>query len=60
MAKIIFINPKFSISFWSMTYSLPFLYKDAVVPVASFALLAALTPDDHDISIFDESVEPID
>lgn len=60
MAKIVFINPKFSTSFWGVNYALPFLRKKGVGPVTSFPLLAALTPDEHEVRIFDEAVEDID
>ncbi|WP_156302572.1 B12-binding domain-containing radical SAM protein [Methylogaea oryzae] len=60
MANIILINPCFSASFWSMTHSLPILGRQAVIPTAALALLAALTPAEHEVRIFDEAVEPID
>lgn len=43
-----------------MTHALAVLNKDAVVPTAALALLAALTPAGHEVRIIDEAVEPID
>lgn len=60
MADIVLINPRFEVSFWGMDYALPLLRKRAAMPVASLALLAALTPDDHQVTIVDENVEQID
>lgn len=60
MAKIVFINPRFTTSFWSFTHALPMLNRKAVIPTAALALLAALTPDQHEVSLIDETVEPID
>lgn len=58
--NIIFINPKTEVSFFGYNYSLPFLRKGVIVPVSSFVLLAALTPDKYNIRIFDEELESID
>ena len=60
MADIVLINPKFEVSFWGMEYALPYLGKQANLPVAALPLLAALTPDGHTITLIDENVEPID
>jgi radical SAM superfamily enzyme YgiQ (UPF0313 family) len=60
MADIVLINPKFEISFWGFEHALPFFEKRAGMPVAALPLLAALTPSEHQITIFDENVEAID
>ncbi len=60
MADIVFINPRFEVSYWGMEYALPFLGKRANLPVACLPLLAALTPSEHRVTIIDENVEPID
>jgi radical SAM superfamily enzyme YgiQ (UPF0313 family) len=60
MADIVLINPRFDVSNYGLEYALPFLGRKAVVPVASLPLLAALTPAEHRITLFDENVEPID
>lgn len=43
-----------------MTHSLSILDRDAIIPTAALALLAALTPEQHEVRIYDEAVEPID
>ncbi len=60
MANIVFISPRFERSYWGLEYLLPIAGKRANVPVAALPLLAALTPQKHKITIFDESVEEID
>ena len=60
MADIVLINPKFEVSFWGLEHALPFMGKRANMPVAALPLLAALTPDEHRVTIIDENVEPID
>ncbi len=60
MADIVLINPKFGISFWGMEYALPFLGKSSNMPTAALPLLAALTPEEHQITLIDENIEEID
>jgi radical SAM superfamily enzyme YgiQ (UPF0313 family) len=60
MANICLINPRFETSFWSMTHSLDVFDRDAMTPTSALTLLAALTPEGHDIQLIDEAVEAID
>src|ERR1700726_4410277 len=60
MADIVLINPRFDVSFWGLEHALRFIGKRAALPVAALPLLAALTPGEHRVTIFDENVEPID
>jgi radical SAM superfamily enzyme YgiQ (UPF0313 family) len=60
MADIVIINPRFDISFWGMEHCIGLLGKRANLPVACLALLAALVPDHHDVTLIDENVEDID
>jgi radical SAM superfamily enzyme YgiQ (UPF0313 family) len=60
MADIILINPKFEISFWGLEHAMPVFGKRAAMPVAALPLLAALTPDEHRITLIDENVERLD
>src|ERR1700737_2443857 len=60
MADVVLINPKFEMSFWGLNEALPFLLKKANLPTTALPLLAALTPDTHQVTIIDENVEPID
>jgi len=60
MADIVLVNPRFEVSYWGLEYALPLLGKKANVPVASLPLLAAVTPSQHEVTIVDENVEPID
>ncbi len=60
MANIVIINPRFDASFWGMEHCMPLLGKRANLPVACLALLAALVPDHHDVTLVDENVEDID
>ena len=60
MADIVIINPKFGISFWGMERCMGLLGKRANLPVSCIALLAALVPRHHDVTLIDENVEDID
>jgi len=60
MAEIVLINPQFEASYWGMEYALPLLGKRANLPVACLPLLAALTPEEHRITLLDENVAPLD
>jgi radical SAM superfamily enzyme YgiQ (UPF0313 family) len=60
MADIIIINPRFETSYWGLEHAMPFLGIKAVLPVASLPLLAALTPREHQVTLIDENIEPID
>jgi radical SAM superfamily enzyme YgiQ (UPF0313 family) len=57
---IVLINPRFEISYWGLEHALPMLGKKSNLPVACLPLLAALTPNDHRITLVDENVEQID
>ena len=60
MSDIVIINPRFEVSFWGMEHCMGLLGKQANLPVACLALLAALVPDHHDVTLIDENVEDID
>src|SRR3984893_7157136 len=60
MADIVLINPRFDPSYWGLEHALPLLGKRANLPVACLPLLAALTPGEHEVTLIDENVEPID
>ncbi len=60
MADIVFVNPRFEVSYWGLEHALPLLHKRANLPTACLPLLAALTPDEHNVTIVDENVEPLD
>jgi len=60
MADIVIINPRFDISFWGLEHCMPLFGKRANLPVACLALLAALVPEHHQVTLIDENVEDID
>jgi radical SAM superfamily enzyme YgiQ (UPF0313 family) len=60
MADIVLINPRLEISNYGLEHALPFLGRQAVAPVASLPLLAALTSSAFRVAVIDENVEPID
>ncbi len=59
MADIVIINPRFEVSYWGMEHALPLMGKRANLPVACLPLLAALTPEQHTVTLIDENVEAI-
>ena len=60
MASIVLINPRFELSFWGLEHCMPLLGKRANLPVACLALLAALVPEHHRVTLLDENVEDLD
>src|SRR5690242_17082875 len=60
MADIVLIQPKFHPTYWGFDYALPMFRKGAFIPPLNLALLAALTPAEHGVTIIDENVGPID
>jgi radical SAM superfamily enzyme YgiQ (UPF0313 family) len=60
MADIVIINPRFEVSMYGLEHAMPFFRAKAASPVASLPLLAALTPANHNVTLIDENVEPID
>ena len=60
MADIVLINPKFFPTYWGLDHALPLFRKGAILPPLNLALLAALAPPGHTVTIIDENVELID
>ncbi|SRX92462.1 Fe-S oxidoreductase [Singulisphaera acidiphila DSM] [Mycobacterium shimoidei] len=60
MTDIVFVNPRFEVSYWGLEHALPVLGKKCNLPTACLPLLAALTPPEHSVTIVDENVEPLD
>lgn len=60
MLDIVLVNPRFEVSYWGLEHALPLLGKKANLPVACLPLLAALTPNEHSVTLVDENVEAID
>ena len=64
LPRLLLINPRFPESFWSFRWALQDLlpYKRAINPPLGLATVAALTPDNWEVSISDENIEalPID
>lgn len=60
MANIVLINPRCEHSHWGLEFALPLFGKRAALPPGGLALLAALTPPGHRITLVDENVEPLD
>jgi len=59
--KLLLINPKFPESFWSFKWASEKILPTSKsnYPPLGLATLAALCPDDWDITIIDENIEPI-
>ena len=60
MAHIVIVNPRFDVSYWGLEHALPLFGKRANLPTACLPLLAALTPEQHQVTLIDENVEDID
>ena len=60
MAHIAIVNPRFEVSYWGLEHALPLFGKRANLPVACLPLLSALTPHQHQVTLLDENVTPLD
>lgn len=60
MARIVLINPEFKTSYWNFNHSLKIFGREAVTPTSALPLLAALTPETHEVILMDEAVESLD
>jgi radical SAM superfamily enzyme YgiQ (UPF0313 family) len=58
--KICLVAPKNPESFWTFDRVLPSLGKRCVFPNLSLPTVAGITPAEHDVTLCDENVEPID
>ena len=58
--RIVMVHPKFPPSFWSFGFIKEIGGFKAVMPPLGLATVAALTPDDYDVTIVDENIEEID
>ena len=58
--KIHLVTPQNPPSFWTYDEILPTLGKRCIFPNLSMPTLAGLTPSEHDVTLCDENVEPID
>ena len=58
--KILFVYPRFPVSFWSFGYIQRIGGFTAVMPPLGLAILAALTPPEFDVEIVDENIEAVD
>ena len=60
MARITIVSPRFEVSYWGLEHAMSLFGKRANLPTACLPLLAALTPEQHQITLIDENVEDID
>ena len=58
--KIYLVAPKNPESFWTFDRILPVLHKKCVFPNLSLPTVAAITPQEHEVVLCDENVEPVD
>jgi radical SAM superfamily enzyme YgiQ (UPF0313 family) len=59
--KLLLVNPRSPESFWSLKWAVDVVlpYKRSLNPPLGLATLAALCPEDWDVSIVDENIEPV-
>ena len=58
--RLLLINPRYGTSFWGFEHSVALLGRSYSIAPLAIVTVAALTPDDWDVRVVDESVEPID
>lgn len=57
--KTLLVYPEIPPTYWSLKYTLPFIGKRAVFPPLGLMTIAAMLPDDFDVSLVDMNVEPL-
>lgn len=58
--RLLLVNPAHSVSYWGFEYSVRLLGKRYSNAPLSLITIAAMCPDDWDVTVADENVEPID
>lgn len=58
--RLLLINPTYGVSFWGFEYSVGLAGLAYSIAPLGVVTIAALTPDDWEVRVVDESVEPID
>jgi radical SAM superfamily enzyme YgiQ (UPF0313 family) len=58
--KILLINPRPTVTFWTFTESLDILGRPAHLPCLALATVAALTPADVEVRLIDDTFDEID
>ncbi len=57
--KTLLVYPEIPPTYWSLKYALPFIGKRAVFPPLGLMTVAAMLPDDFDVTLVDMNVEPL-
>ena len=58
--KALMVYPEVPPTYWSLKYTLPFIGKRSVFPPLGLMTIAAMMPDDYDVSLVDMNVEPLE
>jgi radical SAM superfamily enzyme YgiQ (UPF0313 family) len=58
--KTLMVYPEIPPTYWSLKYTLPFIGKRAVFPPLGLMTIAAMLPSDHDVTLVDMNVEPLE
>ena len=57
--KALLVYPEMPPTYWSFRYALPFIGRKASLPPLGLLTVAALLPEDWDVSLLDMNVEPL-
>jgi len=57
--KVLLVYPEMPPTYWSMRYALPFIGKKAVFPPLGLLTVAAMLPEDAEVSLVDLNVAPL-
>lgn len=57
--KALLVYPEMPPTYWSMRYALPFIGKKAVFPPLGLLTVAAMLPEDFEITLVDMNLEPL-
>ena len=58
--RILLVNPRHQPSFWTLDGAAPITQRPGLMTNLALATIAALTPDDIEVEVVDESVQPLD
>ena len=57
--RVLLVYPEMPPTYWSMKYALRFIGKKASLPPLGLLTVAAMLPDDYDVTLVDMNVEPL-
>jgi len=57
--RALLVYPEMPPTYWSMKYALPFIHRKATLPPLGLLTIAAMLPEDFELTLVDMNVEPL-